>query len=107
MGPAKREILGAAIAVTDYEGQLGAMDRLIADGGRGWFCHAAVSPVMNARRDPAVLGALNGATMTLPDGMPLVWALRSLGERIEDRVYGPDLMLRACERSLQTGWSHF
>jgi N-acetylglucosaminyldiphosphoundecaprenol N-acetyl-beta-D-mannosaminyltransferase len=62
---------------------------------------------MNARRDPAVRAALNGATLTLPDGKPLVWALRSLGEEIEDRVYGPDLMLAACERSVRTGASHF
>ena len=51
--------------------------------------------------------ALNGATLTLPDGKPLVWALQSLGEEIEDRVYGPDLMLAACERSVRTGASHF
>ena len=31
--------------------------------------------------------------MTVPDGKPIVWALRSLGEEIEQRVYGPDLML--------------
>ena len=80
---------------------------MVAAGKPGYFCHAAVSSVMNARRDPAVRAALNGATMTLPDGQPLVWALRSLGEVIDSRVYGPDLMLAACERSVRTGASHF
>jgi N-acetylglucosaminyldiphosphoundecaprenol N-acetyl-beta-D-mannosaminyltransferase len=102
-----RQILGVDIALTDYEGQLAAMDELITAGGRGFFCHAAVGSVMNAKRDPVVREALNAATMTLPDGQPLVWALRGLGERIGGRVYGPELMLRACERSLETGASHF
>jgi len=80
---------------------------MIAARERGYFCHAAVGAVMNARRDSAVLAALKAATLTLPDGKPLVWALRSLGEEISDRVYGPDLMLLACERSLATGARHF
>ena len=107
MPPASRQILGADIALTDYEGQLTVMDALITRWGRGYFCHAAVGSVMNAQRDPAVRAALNAATMTVPDGMPLVWALRALGEEISERVYGPELMLRACERSLRTGVSHF
>ena len=107
MAPATRQILGVNIALTDYEGELAAIDELIAGGGRGYFCHAAVGSLMNARRDPAARAALNAATMTLPDGKPVVWALRSLGEEIEYRVYGPDLMLKACERSLTTGTPHF
>ena len=107
MAPPTRQILGVDIALTDYEGELAAIDELIATGGRGYFCHAAVGSVMNARRDPAVRAALSDATMTVPDGKPIVWALRSLGEEISERVYGPDLMLKACERSLQTGASHF
>ena len=107
MGPRTREILGVDIAVTDYAGELAAIDELIASGGRGYFCHAAVASVMNARRDADVRAALNDATLTLPDGQPLVWALRSLGEEIESRVYGPDLMLAACDRSQSTGASHF
>jgi N-acetylglucosaminyldiphosphoundecaprenol N-acetyl-beta-D-mannosaminyltransferase len=32
-----------------------------------------------------------------------VWALRALGHEIGDRVYGPTLMERACERAARTG----
>jgi N-acetylglucosaminyldiphosphoundecaprenol N-acetyl-beta-D-mannosaminyltransferase len=53
------------------------------------------------------MAALRGSTMTVPDGMPVVWALRALGEPIEDRVYGPDLMLMACERLLPRRTGHF
>ena len=102
-----RRILGVEIAVTDYERQLDLIDSMIDGRERGYFCHAAVGAVMNARRDPDVMAAINGATLTLPDGMPLVWALRSLGEDITQRVYGPDLMLATCEHSLATGARHF
>src|ERR687897_41235 len=40
---------------------------------------------------------------TVPDGQPLVWALNLLGHRLGDRVYGPDLMDRACGRAARTG----
>ena len=33
-----------------------------------------------------------GATLAVPDGQPLVWALRALGHAGATRVYGPDLM---------------
>ena len=40
-----------------------------------------------------------GATLAVPDGQPLVWALRALGHPDATRVYGPDLMLRFCARA--------
>ncbi len=39
--------------------------------------------------------------------MPLVWLSRLYGWRNTRRVYGPDLMLDLCERSLATGYRHF
>ncbi|HKG35644.1 MAG TPA: WecB/TagA/CpsF family glycosyltransferase [Solirubrobacterales bacterium] len=97
--PPTREVLGFEIAVTTYEDQLTLIDAMVAGGDKGYFCHAAVNTVMNARRMPRAAAAVRGATLTLPDGMPLVWALRALGERIEDRIYGPDMMLLACEHA--------
>jgi N-acetylglucosaminyldiphosphoundecaprenol N-acetyl-beta-D-mannosaminyltransferase len=102
-----RDVLGSRVAVTDYEGALERIEAMIAEAEAGYFCHAAASALVNARRHPAVSSAMAGATLVLPDGMPVVWALRLLGERIEDRVYGPDLMLAACERLLGGRARHF
>jgi len=44
--------------------------------------------------------------MVTPDGMPLVWIGNWSGEKV-DRVYGPDLMLAVCERSVEVGARHF
>ena len=47
--------------------------------------------------------ALRRSTLTVPDGMPLVWAANYLGEGLRDRVYGPELMLRYNERCAELG----
>jgi N-acetylglucosaminyldiphosphoundecaprenol N-acetyl-beta-D-mannosaminyltransferase len=46
---------------------------------------------------------LNYADIATPDGMPLVWALRSFGAKEQKRVYGPTLMLHLCESAARNG----
>ena len=58
---------------------------------------------MAAEDDPELREAVLGADFTVPDGQPLVWAMNALGHDLGDRVYGPDLMDRACERAARTG----
>jgi hypothetical protein len=53
----------------------------------------ADSPHLQCREDPAVMRAVNGASMASADGMPVVWMQRRLGLREAERVYGPDVML--------------
>ena len=79
------------------------MQALIAAGGRGYVTAAAVNLVMSAREDPQARAAVLGATLAVPDGQPLVWALRALGHTRATRVYGPDLMARFCERAALDG----
>lgn len=53
------------------------------------FCNVHVT--MLAQRNSALRNALNhSAALTVPDGMPLVWAMRWWGAKITNRVYGPD-----------------
>jgi len=58
---------------------------------------------MACREDTELRAAVRGADFTVPDGQPLVWALNLLGHRHADRVYGPELMGRACERAARDG----
>jgi N-acetylglucosaminyldiphosphoundecaprenol N-acetyl-beta-D-mannosaminyltransferase len=98
-----REILDVPVAVTDYDETMGVMDALIETRGRGYFCAAPVHAVMVARDDPEMRAALLRSTLVVPDGMPLVWAANLLGERLQDRVYGPELMLRYNSRCAERG----
>jgi N-acetylglucosaminyldiphosphoundecaprenol N-acetyl-beta-D-mannosaminyltransferase len=98
-----REILGIPIAMTDYERAMDVMDGMIARGERGYVCAVAVHAVMVAESDPEMRAALLGSTLTVPDGMPLVWAANLMGEALPNRVYGPELMRRYNERCRDRG----
>jgi N-acetylglucosaminyldiphosphoundecaprenol N-acetyl-beta-D-mannosaminyltransferase len=101
--PASVEVLGVPLALTTYERTLDWMDAAVAAGDRGYVCVAATHTVMACQEDPELRAAVLGASFTVPDGQPLVWALAALGHRLPDRVYGPTLMDRAFARAARTG----
>jgi N-acetylglucosaminyldiphosphoundecaprenol N-acetyl-beta-D-mannosaminyltransferase len=101
--PPTAEVLGVPLALTDYEQTLDWIDDAVASGHRGYVCVAATHTVMATQDDPALRAAVLAADFTVPDGQPLVWALKALGHDVSDRVYGPDLMEQACARAAQTG----
>jgi N-acetylglucosaminyldiphosphoundecaprenol N-acetyl-beta-D-mannosaminyltransferase len=96
-------VLGIPLALTDYERTLDWIDAAAKSGHRGYVCVAATHTVMACQEDAELRDAVLGADFTVPDGQPLVWALNALGAGLGDRVYGPDLMERACERAARTG----
>jgi N-acetylglucosaminyldiphosphoundecaprenol N-acetyl-beta-D-mannosaminyltransferase len=98
-----REVLGLPIAMTDYARAMDVMDGMIARREQGWLCAVAVHAVMVAQSDPEMRRALVDATLTVPDGMPLVWAANMLGEDLPNRVYGPELMERYSQRCVERG----
>ena len=98
-----RDLLGVPVAMVDYERAIEVMDELVERREQGYICAAPVHALMEARDNPAVLDALRGSTLVVPDGMPLVWAANLLGEGLHDRVYGPELMLRYSARCAERG----
>jgi N-acetylglucosaminyldiphosphoundecaprenol N-acetyl-beta-D-mannosaminyltransferase len=100
----RREVLGVPLALVDYAGAMDALDRVIECRERMYVSAAAVHVVMVSRHDPATRAALRDA-LVVPDGRPLVWALNLLGAGLRDRVYGPELMVRYCERAAARGHS--
>jgi N-acetylglucosaminyldiphosphoundecaprenol N-acetyl-beta-D-mannosaminyltransferase len=95
-------VVGTPLAITNYDQIMGWMDQVIANRQRVCVTAAAVHLVMVADEDPATRDAVEQA-VAVPDGQPLVWAMRALGHQNASRVYGPELMARYCERSVQTG----
>src|SRR5688572_25634648 len=98
-----REILGVAVAMTDYRGAIDAMDDMVERRERGYVCAVAVHALTLGLDDPEMAAALRGASLVLPDGMPVVWAANMLGANLSDRVYGPELMLRYSDRCAERG----
>src|SRR3954466_9670900 len=96
-------VLGVPLALTDYERTLDWIDEAVAARTPGYVCVAAVHTVMACGEDPELRAAARRAPLPLPGRQPLVWALNLLGHRLSSRVYGPDLMWKACERAARTG----
>jgi N-acetylglucosaminyldiphosphoundecaprenol N-acetyl-beta-D-mannosaminyltransferase len=95
--------LGVPLAISDYEQVIGWMLAMIAARQRGYLTAAAVNLVMSAHDDARTRAAVLGATLVVPDGQPLVWALRLLGHGGATRVYGPELMARFCAHAARAG----
>jgi N-acetylglucosaminyldiphosphoundecaprenol N-acetyl-beta-D-mannosaminyltransferase len=101
--PPSVDVLGVPLALTDYERTIDWIEAAIATRQRGYICVAAVHTVMACQEDPELRAAVLASDLTVPDGQPLVWAMNALGHDLSSRVYGPDLMARACERAALTG----
>jgi N-acetylglucosaminyldiphosphoundecaprenol N-acetyl-beta-D-mannosaminyltransferase len=97
------EVLGFPLALTDYERTLDWIESTIAEGERGYVCVCNVHTVMASAEDPELREAIFASAVNVPDGQPLVWAMNALGHSIDERVYGPELMARACARSAENG----
>lgn len=68
--------------------------------------HASnVHMVMEGYDDPAFQEVINTADLVVSDGVPLVWALKALGQKEATRVYGPTLTLHVCEAASREGVS--
>ncbi len=59
--------------------------------------------VMMARRDPAYARALDGAALTLPDGIGVIYAAKILGRPLQERVPGVDFACGVMEGLARTG----
>lgn len=62
------------------------------EGRSGYVCVANVHTTMTGFFDPSYREITNSSSYSVPDGMPLVWAMRSFGAVGQDRVRGPSLM---------------
>jgi len=100
--PVKHDVFGVQISATCYRE---TVERLIeaAQLRRPAVAsfHAAHA-VVTASDDEVLRRRVNGFEIVAPDGQPVRWALNWLhGARLQDRVYGPELMLRLCQRAAE------
>lgn len=102
----KYNLLGISIDAVDYDA---AVEKIFAAANRRQsftVSALAVHGVMTGVLD-AIHGArLNQLDLVVPDGQPVRWALNGLYRlRLTDRVYGPTLTLKICERAAREGLS--
>jgi len=98
-----RRILGMRVDATSYTETTAAVVELAQARAGGMVCVANVHMVMEAFDDRGFQRSVNSSDRVTPDGVPLVVALRSLGLSRAQRVYGPTLTPRVCERAAELG----
>jgi N-acetylglucosaminyldiphosphoundecaprenol N-acetyl-beta-D-mannosaminyltransferase len=100
-------VLGVGISVTNMEDTLNTIQRWIDQKERRYVCVTGVHGIMECQKDEELRRIHNNSGLTVPDGMPMVWAGLLRGFSDMGRVYGPDLMLKVCNLSEERGYSHF
>jgi N-acetylglucosaminyldiphosphoundecaprenol N-acetyl-beta-D-mannosaminyltransferase len=100
-------ILGVHVSAVDMPQAVNTVDSWIGRRGREYVCVIAAHVVMDGFRNPDIRGYINRAGLAVPDGMGIVWLLKSKGYRRVSRVYGADLLLALCEHGLAKQWRHF
>ncbi len=62
-----------------------------------------VHSVVTARKDKLLRDAINSSDMATPDGMPVAWLIGYRRGMPQERINGPDLTIRLCERAASEG----
>src|SRR5262245_4524255 len=90
-------------AVTRGEA-LTAIERLVDSGRGGAVFTPNVDHVVIAESNPALRAAYASASLSVADGMPLVWLSPWLGCRLPERVAGSDLFMPLMQIAARRGW---
>lgn len=103
-----KNVLGILVNAIDYDA---AVEKILtAAHNQSSFSVSAlaVHGIMTGVADPVHRYRLNNLDLVVPDGQPVRWALNWLYHLdLFDRVYGPTLMLKLCERAGKEGLSIF
>jgi N-acetylglucosaminyldiphosphoundecaprenol N-acetyl-beta-D-mannosaminyltransferase len=99
------DVIGLPVAVVDYESAIAWIFEKAKLGDKAYAVEAANTHVAALARHEEEFGSVMACfDLICPDGMPLVWAInrdrKKFGQPIlNDRVYGPTLMLKTIEAS--------
>jgi N-acetylglucosaminyldiphosphoundecaprenol N-acetyl-beta-D-mannosaminyltransferase len=100
---ARATIADVAIDGLDFDGAVEAIVERAATGPPAYVVTPNAHHVVLLQRDELLREIYERAFLIVPDGVPLLWAARLLGQRLNGRVNGTDLFERLCERAAERG----
>lgn len=103
----KVDILGVHVSAISLVEAVACMRSAIADRELTYICVTGAHGIVETLRDAGLRRIHNAAGLVTPDGIPVVWTLKALGNKNVTRVYGPDLLLSAADRMRADGTRHF
>lgn len=94
----RQDILGVGVDAVTLDGAVAWALEAMEERRSAYICTPNPEMIWQARRDPALREALDGAALSLPDGVGVVWAGKVLGRPLPERVAGYDFLLALLER---------
>jgi N-acetylglucosaminyldiphosphoundecaprenol N-acetyl-beta-D-mannosaminyltransferase len=101
------DVLGVQISGVDLPRAVAEIESWIDSGTKSYVCVSGAHGVLESSNDADLTRIHNEAGLTVPDGMPMVWAGRSVGISEIGHVRGADLTLAVLERAQEMGWSSY
>lgn len=90
-------IVGTRVNPVDYLFVVDAIVKWSLQRESRYICAANVHMLMEAYDSSEYKQIVNSADLIVPDGMPIVWLMRFKGQKMQQRIYGPALMLYILE----------
>ncbi|MEO2020061.1 MAG: WecB/TagA/CpsF family glycosyltransferase [Fuerstiella sp.] len=104
--PEKLDIFGVGVTPTTYAEATNLVIEAGRQGEQKLVSCYAVHSLISFCSEPHLRDVSNDFDLITPDGQPVRWALNLLhGTGLEDRVYGPGLMLHICRQAAEQGVS--
>lgn len=100
----RREFLGLPIDALTMEETIARIESMVDEGGVHQHVVLNAAKVVAAQTNAELGSAIRECDLVNADGMAIVWAARSLGVPIPERVTGVDLFERLLASAAQRGW---
>jgi N-acetylglucosaminyldiphosphoundecaprenol N-acetyl-beta-D-mannosaminyltransferase len=101
-------VLNSRVSALSFNDVVSEIEAWVKSGSkRRYVCICNTHSLVTAVKNKGFKKVLEEADLCTPDGMPLVWALKLNGFKNQERVDGPNLLLRLSERSAKEGYKIF
>ena len=101
------EVIGSPVTAAPFDVQIEMILEWASDHASKVVCVANVHMLTEAHWHPEFGSVLKNADMVTPDGMALVWMLKLMGARYQNRVAGMDILLSLCQKAPKRNISIF
>ena len=103
----RADVLGVGLNNITMSGAVEAVETLIESGKPGYIVTPNPEIICFCRRDPRIMAAVNGASLVIPDGIGVIYALKILRRPIGGRVPGVELGENILPVAVQRGYRLF
>lgn len=101
------EIINSPVTALPFAQQIEFISSWARERVSRFVCVANTHMLIEAHWNSDFDRVLGAADLVTPDGMPLVWMMKLLGEPYQNRVAGMDIFLALCQKAIEQDVSIF